>query len=354
MLDQLVFRPAVLSDLDDIVQLAHEARAGMTSLPKDRRLLFQRLKKSQDSLYKEVTQPSDEIYFFVLEHQLKKKVVGIANIVASVGVSEPFYSYTIHSFKKQSHYLGKVKPVSLLKLTLTRNGPSEIGGLYVAKQYRKQGVGRFLSLSRFLFVASFPHRFRKTIIAEMRGVNNSRGQSPFWASIGKQFFDMDFKVADLESSMGKQFIADLMPRYPIYINLLPKSVQAVIGKAHQNTLPALKILESEGFEAGASVDIFDGGPKVSCLTSSIRTIHDSKTARIMQSDSMPKNFTELFLVCNDELKQFRVLCVPAQVSQDNHALSLSTHDVMRLQYRRADAVRYVRLYSQHIKRSVAL
>ena len=49
------------------------------------------------------------------------------------------------------------------------------------------------------------------------------------------------------SAKSKRFIADLVPRFPIYIELLPKQVQDVIGKANELTIPALKLLERKVF-----------------------------------------------------------------------------------------------------------
>ncbi|MFN3589050.1 MAG: arginine N-succinyltransferase, partial [Spirosomataceae bacterium] len=50
----------------------------------------------------------------------------------------------------------------------------------------------------------------------------------------------DFPTADYLTGIGqKVFIAELMPKYPIYVSLLSKEAQAVIGKVHEKTRPAL-------------------------------------------------------------------------------------------------------------------
>ncbi|MFA0697852.1 arginine N-succinyltransferase, partial [Vibrio sp. 10N.222.49.C9] len=93
-------------------------------------------------------------------------------------------------------------------------------------------------------LAEHPHRFSKTIFAEMRGVSDEKGNSPFWEWLQEHFFSIDFTMADYLTGIGKKgFIADLMPKLPIYINLLSKEAQAVIGEVHDNTRPALKLLE---------------------------------------------------------------------------------------------------------------
>jgi arginine N-succinyltransferase len=69
-----------------------------------------------------------------------------------------------------------------------------------------------------------------------------------------------------------------MPRQPIYIPLLPKAAQEVIGKVHESSKPALKNLEDEGFAFNGMVDIFDAGPCVACERDQIRTVRLSRAA----------------------------------------------------------------------------
>lgn len=63
-----------------------------------------------------------------------------------------------------------------------------------------------------------------------------------------------------------------MPKLPIYINLLSDEAQAVIGKVHENTKPALRLLQKEGFICRDYVDIFDAGPTVECDLNNIDTV----------------------------------------------------------------------------------
>ena len=113
------------------------------------------------------------------------------------------------------------KDVRTLTLVEEHNGPCEIGSLFLHPDYRRDGNGRLLSLSRFLFMAEHRQRFEPQVIAEMRGVIDDQGRSPFWDAVGKHFFEIDFPKADYLSMVNKKFIADLMPRHPLYVPLLP-------------------------------------------------------------------------------------------------------------------------------------
>ena len=129
-------------------------------------------------------------------------------------------------------------------------------------------------------MAEHPKRFEPLIVAEMRGVVDDQCRSPFWEALGRHFFEMDYCKADLLSAMDKKFIADLMPTSPIYVPLLPKSAQDVIGKVHEHTQPALKLLEDEGFRFSGMVDIFEAGPLIQCRLADLRIVKESRNSRV--------------------------------------------------------------------------
>ncbi|PWS15075.1 arginine N-succinyltransferase, partial [Klebsiella pneumoniae] len=75
--------------------------------------------------------------------------------------------------------------------------------------------------------------FNAKVVAEMRGVIDEHGYSPFWESLGKRFFAIEFSRADYLSGTGKKaFIAALMPKHPLYIDFLSDEARAVIGQVH--------------------------------------------------------------------------------------------------------------------------
>jgi len=276
----LVIRPVTMDDLDALMELATLTGFGLTTLPKDRDFLTKRITKSLRSFRDMGDQPAGECYLFVLEDPSVHKVVGTCGIVSKVGGFEPFYVYRIERAIYESAYLGIAKEIPLLHLVSEHNGPCEIGSLFLSPEYRKDGNGRLLSLSRFLFMAQWPQCFDPMVIAEMRGVIDEQGRSAFWDALGRHFFDIEFPKADYLSLINKRFIADLMPKHPIYIPLLPAEAQAVIGQPHGQTRPALRILQAEGFKINGMVDIFEAGPVVTCPLNEIRTVRESRPAPI--------------------------------------------------------------------------
>jgi arginine/ornithine succinyltransferase subunit-like protein len=87
---------------------------------------------------------------------------------------------------------------------------------------------------------------------------------------------MDFNHVDGLTAIGKKsFIAELMPRQPLYVDYLPESTRAVIGQVHRSTLPARKLLEQEGMHYEGYVDIFDAGPVLQGRVAELRAVRDS-------------------------------------------------------------------------------
>tara|TARA_B100000780_G_C20869175_1_gene345705 strand:+ start:46 stop:609 length:564 start_codon:yes stop_codon:yes gene_type:complete len=155
-------------------------------------------------------------------------------------------------------------------------------------------------------MAYFPKRFAAATIAEMKGVIDNNGVSPFWEAVGRHFFTMDFNQADLLTTASDQrFIASLMPRYPIYVPLLSAQVQAIIGPHHQDLEDIVNILEHEGLHFEGHVDIFDAGPVLEVRTRHIRTVRHAEQAQVIMEDEVLQS--KRVLVYNHSCADFRCI-----------------------------------------------
>lgn len=279
-----LLRPMQKKDFDFYCHCSKTAQHGITSLPHDEALLRAKLEKSLYSFSADIPFPKDELYLFVLEDLEHKRLAGVCGITSHVGVQAPFYSFRLTHFESASPSLGLYKQHAQLHLSEARKGPTEICSLFLLPEYRNRGLSRLLSFGRFLFIKAFPERFHPVIVAEMRGVSDAHGDSPFWDAVMRPFFDMPFAAANLLRAKEEGFIADLIPRSPLYVDLLSKTAQEVIGKCHPLTAPALKILQSQGFVYHNEVDIFDAGPNVYAATHEIRVIKESKRGKLKEMD----------------------------------------------------------------------
>jgi len=188
------------------------------------------------------------------------------------------------------------------------------------------GNGALLSKSRFMFLAQFPERFPERICAEMRGHFDEHGESPFWSAVGAHFYQIGFDQADYLSSHGKKsFVAELMPRYPVYVDLLPPEAQECIAKTHKDTLPARTLLEAEGMRFENHIDIFDAGPVLESHVDTTRAARESLLVRVELDDRAAVDGVR-HLVSNTSLNDFRVILV-ARAPQ--HGVLQLTNDEAR-------------------------
>ena len=295
----MVLRPARLDDLPALFALSQRTGFGLTTLPRDEALLRGRIRASLRAFARSREDSArGDSYLFVLEDCATGRPVGTSGIVSKVGGFEPFYSYRLEREERHSATLQLRKELRTLHLTAEHNGPCEIGSLFLAPEARHGVNGRLLSLGRFSFMAECPEAFDPVVIAELRGQVNESGSSPFWEALGRHFFEVDFPTADTLSLTDKRFIADLMPSHPIYICLLPPAAQAVIGRVHRDSAPALHLLEQEGFRHNDLVDIFEAGPVVSCPRDEIRTVRESQCVELVEigEKNNPDPTTPPFLV----------------------------------------------------------
>lgn len=299
----LVVRPARPDDSDAFLELARLSGPGFTSLPEEEAILAARLKTSVASFGASIEGPGEESYVLILEDLSSRRVMGCAAVKASVGLAKPFFNFKVFRIAQASNAVERRFDLDVMVLVNEFAGCTEVGTLFVRPEARGGGAGRLVAQSRYLLIAAAPQRFAATVIAELRGVVDKDGYSPFWEHLGAKFFRMPFEEADYLSAVtDNQFIVDLMPKFPIYLDLLPEPARAVVGKPHADGEGAMRLLEWEGFRYERVVDIFDGGPLVSAPRDHIRTLRDSRRVTVQGVDA-PAN-ARAAIVSTDDLARF--------------------------------------------------
>ena len=155
---------------------------------------------------------------------------------------------------------------------------------------------------------------------------------------------MDFNHVDGLTAIGKKsFIAELMPRQPLYVDYLPQSAIDVIGKVHTSTQPARRLLEQEGMYYEGYVDIFDAGPVLQGRVSELRAVRDSVLA--VAAEGLPAidtgesaadapqdsaGDTEHMLVSNTRLDDFRMILTRAVPGANSVVLSPDELALLRI------------------------
>ena len=296
-----VARAARPSDVAGFVQMKHLAGPGLTSLAGPDAAIEEYVAASTRAFADPA--PQDAHYFLALEHVASGAIVGMAQVKAQIGVTKPFFNYRLLKIAQASSAAQRRFDLELLVLVNEYTGCTEIGSLFVRAEHRRAGIGRALARARYMMMAAAPERFGARVVAELRGVVTADGASPFWEHLGRPFFQMSFEEADrLSATSDNQFIVDLMPKYPIYVSLLPEAARAVIGRAHEDGAGARKLLEQEGFRYDGVVDVFDGGPVMTAPREAIETVR-SACRRLLRAE--PLTAPAIGLVAQPRFEDFR-------------------------------------------------
>jgi arginine N-succinyltransferase len=327
-----VMRPARRDELGVMMELARLSGPGFTSLPMDETILQERLDKSEAAFARTVAEPLTGKFLMLMENTDTGEVVGCSAVKAGTGVDQPFFNYRIITLAHSSVQGDRRFDMDALVLTNEFVGYTEVGTLFLKDGHRGGGNGRLAAQARYLLMAAAPDMVSDMVLAELRGVVTPEGHAPFWEHLGAHFFRMSFQEADyLSATTDNQFILDLMPKYPIYVDLLPPEAREVIGRCHADGVGAMKLLEWEGFRFERVVDIFDGGPMVATHRGLIRTLRESRLARLVPGEvgEAEGHFT---LVSNDRLPDFRVTACAARWDEAGRELfvSGSVLDVLRM------------------------
>lgn len=272
-------RTARIDDLDALFDLAASGGNGLTNLPADRGALAAKLSASVAAAASPEAREAGAAVMLIVE--AAGKVVGTSCVFARVGAEWPFYSYRLTRQAARSLAVARLQAQTLLNLANDFDGEAEVGGLFISPAARGTGVGALAARARYLFIATHRDWFGRRVIAELRGWQDAEGRSPVWESIGRHFYAMDFHEADRTGALaGNQFIADLGPRYPLYVSLLPPEARAALGRPHDDGRGAYEMLVAEGFATGDYVDIFDGGPTVVADIDTVRTVRQSRRVEV--------------------------------------------------------------------------
>ena len=329
-----VVRLVKTSDIKQLTQLIDKAGHGMTTMPKNKKELQERINWSISSASKKRANPNKDTYLFVLENN--KKIIGISAIYTSISKDKPSVFFKIGKIKLSSKTYNFKKEAEILKLHLIHKPYSELGTIFIDPSSRGRGRGSLLSFARLQLIASHQSRFDKKILVEIRGWKDKNGKSYFWESFSKAFFNLDFFSIDRLSYIDNHFITESVPKFPFMVELLSRRVQKVLGKPHPNAIPALTMLSKQGFKTNGLVDVLDGGPCMEVKAKSIPIVKSSKKVKVDVKRSV--NFSSYGFIVNFSLENFRVVREnynlignTIEISQKTaKALEISSGDMVRI------------------------
>ena len=267
-------RPVKTEDLQGVLAISGDQGARLSStLPRHEEAVAAKIAHSTRSFAGKPETGETARFLFVLEDTDTGRIHGAAGIDARAGNGQPFYNYRRDALIHASHELGVSRRVEVLYPSHALTDLSQLCAFAIDPALRGTAPFELLARARLMFVAENREYFSSRMVVEIQGVQNPDGQVPFWDSLGRHFFNMDFETADKHSGMlSKTFIAELMPPNPIYVTLLSQAAQDALGQPHELSVPSYELLQQEGFQPGCYLDIFDAGPVLEARTDSLRTV----------------------------------------------------------------------------------
>lgn len=304
---------------DDVEQvLAVAEHLNTVNLPADRAHIEAILDRSERSFAAELPAVERE-FLFVLEDLAKKRLVGTSMIYAQHGTKRaPHIFFRVENDERYSVTLDRHFVHPTLRIGYNYNGPTEIGGLIVLPEYRRNadGLGKALSYVRFLFIRMHRELFRDSVLSELLPPLEPDGTSKLWEALGRKFTGLTYMEADLMSKDNKEFIHALFPDDPIHVELLPDDVREVIGKVGHETAAVEKMLRRIGFEYAGQIDPFDGGPHFVAKTDQISLVRDAREAIVQPPGKGDRLWAVVAVEGGPARPQFRAIAARITAHED--------------------------------------
>lgn len=275
-----LLRSARIDDVSGLFDLSRQFT--LLNLPSNKKTLQEIVQNSMSSFAGEQN-PNKAIYLFVAEDVESEKIVATSLIHGKCGtIDSPNYSYEVIKRDLFSRDLAIGFIHQVLRLKENFDGPTEIGGLLVDRNYRgrPEKLGRQISFIRFCFIGAFPHLFTDHLHVEFAPPLTEEGRSEFWEALGRRFTGLPYQEADALSQQNKEFIKSLFPPEDIYLTLLDARARLVLGRVAEETRAAQGMLEAIGFEYINEVDPFDGGPHYRAVTKNVLPIKNGASYKV--------------------------------------------------------------------------
>ena len=264
-------RQARTSDLPALWPLAR--RLDSYNLPADRPFLTRLVATSVCSFRGDVAK-AEARYLFVMERWRDRRVVGCSLILAKHGTPR-----LPHLWLDLTRAPGWGPA---LRLGVTMDGPTEIGGLIVLPRFRghPERLGFQLSCVRLAYLATHPTRGEAQILVEYLPPLTPSGDSRLWRVFGGPLTGLSYREADRRSITDKRFILRVFPKTPVPLDTLPAAVRRDLGVVHPAAAGACRMLRAVGFRFLRQVEPFDGGPYYGARLADLTLVRRARAGRL--------------------------------------------------------------------------
>lgn len=194
--------------------------------------------------------------------------VATLRVRTALGMDRPRYWYRVGCMVHAAADLGRFNHHRTLLLGNDYTGAAELADLAAdplrldTEQARQaQVMLQVVALQRIRGEVEAGRCSGDTIVAELPGLRDAAGRSPFWQGLGRHFHPVDPDEALARSGAAwRTWVAALMPSQCVYVSMLAEQTQRAIGQVGDDSRVFAEALTASGFRPGRHVRIDDGGP----------------------------------------------------------------------------------------------
>jgi arginine N-succinyltransferase len=195
-------------------------------------------------------------------------------LVPAIGLVLPRVSWHVGCTVHAARELGLFHRQRTLLLGNDHTGATELAD--IAWDPADAAPGQVASTLQLLLAAALLHlaasrsAYAARLVAELPGVRDSAGQSPFWQGLGRHFYAADPRAAARQHGPDwRSLVAALLPRQVVYASFLTAAAQAAIAQVAPACRVLREALEDAGLRYGHHINVEDGGPVLEAETDTL-------------------------------------------------------------------------------------
>lgn len=311
-------RPIGPSDLSSVMQVVNSLGDGMTSLPKNPKIISKKLYESQET-FQEILAQQNGRYMFGVCSATDHQVFGLTAITANVDSFTPAWRLRGENGERIIRLEKEALPFA--SEFCSTSLPEDLRSLPVGHPFK--GAGKVMSLSRLLYVSNAdPLCFGGRIFSEFRGpVIEKTDRAPFgeWIAqecyLGRTFAQVDELYGTIGYEEASKPVFDKFGGRDVRLASLCPEIQRVFGQPHRESAPAAGILEQQGLHGGELFGIHDAGPQAFAAKQSI-PLANALQANVQLGGDFSNSSKALVSNVRDDLG-FRALKTPFEIVSRN-------------------------------------
>lgn len=183
----------------------------------------------------------------------------------AIGLEQPRHWYHVGCVVHAAAELGLFQRRHTLLLCNDHTGAAELADIVsdaAALDLDQQADAlRLLVHHALRHIAQHRGTYPAQLVAELPGVRDAQGRSPFWLGLGAHFYEGDPQEAARRFGPAwRGHVAALLPRQPVYAAFLAADAQSAIAQVAPPARVLMQVLADAGLRYSHHVTVDDGGP----------------------------------------------------------------------------------------------